>query len=662
MILLKDTPVTTWTPTPSKWPLSRWMNWSPGRRDIVFALVALVVGIIVILPGRDGAGTSISGMQLAASMFAMIVASVGLNLLVGYTRLVSLGQGGFYAIGAYGSAWLSLNGGMPALVAIVVSIVAAGVVGAIVAVASMRLRGPQFAVITLILAVLVETVLTQGNTFGRLAGYPNTGQHGTGTLEPLSVLGITLNPPMIANERATVMIPLMVITVLVVVLARNIVRSSWGRSLSAIGESEMLASHLGVNVFGRKVAVFVLASVLGALGGVFATQAFGHLQPETFDIFLTITIVLAVVLGGSGTVLGPVVGAVVIVWLEQSDLLTQFTTFQQDHVSDKWFLSSSGIVGLLFIIVLFLMPRGIVGTLGRVLDGVLHRRRTAQGDPMVDLESAFEPDFVAPEQRSPVGDELLVVSGVSKRFGGLKAVDRMDLVVRAGSIHAVIGPNGAGKSTLANLLTGVYRPDEGSVAVGGEDVAGRTPHVISRSGVSRTFQTPQLFHSETVRENVLAGFSDTGSLPLWRAAFKLPAQYRREAAMKARAEELINGVGLGDVAHLRASELPYGKQRALEIARALASDPKVLVLDEPAAGLHATETSALGDLLLVLRERGLALVVVEHHMDLVSRVADDVTCMDQGGLLARGNATQVLADPAVITAYLGASVGPEEQA
>ena len=624
------------------------------RRDVVFAAAAIVVAVLSILPGRDGAGTSISTMQLVASMAAMVVAAVGLNLLIGYARLVSLGQGAFYAIGAYGSAYLSLDAGWPPLLAISGAIGLCMLVGAVTAVASMRLRGPQFAVITLVLAVLVERILNEGAAFGRLAGYPNFADHDTTVLEPMTVFGVDLRPPMIAGEVATVMVPIVLVAALVVIVVRNIIQSPWGASLRAIGESEMLAAHLGVPVFRRKVVAFVLASALGGLGGVMATLAFGHLQPETFDIYLTITIVLAVVFGGSGTVLGPVLGAVAIVWLEQSDLLRRAGEWQQDTISEHWYLSTSGLVGVLFLLTLFLMPRGLVGTAERTLLPRLGRRghgADAGPRPAPTAATTGSPDVAsaAPDE----GGVLLRLDGLVKQFGGLRAVDGMDLSVSAGAIHAIIGPNGAGKSTLANLVTGVYEPSAGSVRLRGTDLTGLPPHRVVRAGIGRTFQTPQLFHDETVRDNVLAGFPDIGRLPLWAAALKPPSRYRRDAHLQQEADRLLHLVGLADVADLRASELPYGKQRALEIARALAGGPTVIVLDEPAAGLLATETHSLGDLLLGLRDRGYALVVVEHHMDLVARIADTVTCMDQGGLLARGSAQEVLSDERVISAYLG---------
>lgn len=631
---------------------------SPAARDAAFALFVLVLAVGATLPGLSGDGEALGNMQVVGVGLATVVAAVGLNLLTGYARLVSLGQGAFYAVGAYASAWLTLDAGVPWPLAMAAAVLFAAALGALVAVGSMRLRGPQFAMITLVLAVLVERVLAEWDVLGRLSGYPNPVEHGSGLLDPISLGGLRLEPPLFAGVDGTLLPALGVVTALILVLYRNLTRSAWGLSLRAIGESEHLAAHLGVNVFARKVVVFTVSAALGAVGGIFYAQIFAHLQPETFGLYLSLTLVLAVILGGGGTVLGPVVGAVILVVLQQTDALTPVVDAQKS-LSERWYLSVPGLVGLLLVIVLYALPDGIVGA-ARKLSG---RRSTAlRGEAeAVDDETGPEDalDLLAPvhvdgaPRRSAPGDAVLEVHGVTKRFGGLTAVSGMDLTVRAGSVHAVIGPNGAGKTTLANIITGVYAPEEGTVALGEEVLSGRKVHDIARAGIARTFQTPLIFAHETVRENVLSGFSDTGRLPLWRAALKLPSAYRRDTQTTNAVDELLRRVGLIELSETLAGNLSYGRQRALEVARALASDPRVLVLDEPAAGLNPTEAAELGRLLLDLREGGLAMILVEHHMDLVSEVADEVTCMDQGALLSRGSAQEVLADPAVITAYLG---------
>lgn len=628
-------------------------------RDLTFVVAVTLVAIAVIAPGWSGSGPTIADMQLAGNIAAVMMATIGLNLLAGYAGQPSLGQGAFYAVGAYVSAYLMLNLSVPPLLAMAGAVLASAALGAAVAVGSMRLRGPQLAMVTLVLAIGVERVLVQVNGLGRLDGYPNIQQHDTSTLEPISVFGTTLHPPMIAGVSPTVLLPIAILLIVVLFLYRNLARSAWGRALRAVHENELLAAHLGVNVFYRKVAVFTVAAALGGLGGVVYAQVFGHLQPESFVFFLSITMLLMVVLGGSGTILGPVVGTVFIMWLQESDALAWITEQQQEYVSDRWFLSTPGIIGLLLIVTLALLPRGVVGTVRLRLTDRTRPAPAGAGAPgegaVVAAPAPAPVAAVGPERSAPTdaGPVLLQVQGVTKKFGELVAVNEMTLDVRPGTIHAVIGPNGAGKSTLANLITGVYAPSDGTITFGGDEIAGKRSHQIARLGVARTFQTPKLFLDATVLDNVKAGFVDTGRLGFWRAAVKPPSEYRRAVEVEHEALRLLARFGLDVVADQTAGNLPYGQQRALEIARALASRPRLLVLDEPAAGLNPSEGAALAEILRSLRADGLGMILVEHDMDLISAVADVATCMEQGARLAAGRPADVLTDPRVVAAYLG---------
>ncbi|MDQ1106489.1 branched-chain amino acid ABC transporter ATP-binding protein/permease [Nocardioides zeae] len=627
-----------------------------AARDLGFLGVLLAAAAWIAVPALSGDGTTLAGTQTAAVVVAVAVAAAGLNLLSGHARLISLGQGAFFAIGAYVSAYLSVDSALHPLVAIVVALVVTAAFGGLLALCTMRLRGPAFAMVTLVVAILTERVLAEWAPLGRLSGYPNTLDHGSGLMPPVEVFGTSLEPPLFAGTEATVVVAILVVAVVALVGYRNVARSPWGRSLHAIGTSEHLAAHLGVNVFGRKVAVMALASTYGALGGVFYAQVFAHLQPESFTMLLSITMILAVILGGAGTVAGPLVGAVIIVLLQRTDALTPLVDLQR-QVSDTWYLSTPGLIGVLLVLTLAFLPQGIVGGLGELAQRL--PGRSAPSVPSVPTAPGVTAREVATVPSDGGGgggggdDVLLAVRGVSKSFGGIKAVRAAELVVRRGTIHAVIGPNGAGKTTVANLVTGVYGIDGGEITLDGRRIDGRRTHAIVRAGVARTFQTPLLFTHASATENVLAGFPDTGRLPLVRAWLKDPGQYRRARELRDRAAELLELVGLGADGHVEAGSLPYGKQRALEIARALASDPRLLILDEPAAGLNTAETAELGRLMLTLRARGLAMVVVEHHMDLVTQVSDEVTCMESGAVLAHGTAAQVLAEPAVVEAYLG---------
>ncbi|MCX0275220.1 branched-chain amino acid ABC transporter ATP-binding protein/permease [Nocardia zapadnayensis] len=635
--------------------LARWSEVSPQRRDALFVIAVVLISFLALAPGLSGEGTSIPHMQLIGLMAATVVAAVGLNLVSGFAGLISLGQGAMYAVGAYVFGYLSLEGGLPILLAIPISLIVCAVAGVVVALGTARLRGPQFTMITLVLAVLVHKVLVEWPVLGAASGYPNTLQHQTGLLPDATVLGFTFVPPLFAGEFASVLVLVLVATVVVLVWYRNLSLSSWGRSLRAVGESDILASHLGVHVFQRKVAALGISSALAGLGGIFYALLFAHLQPESFDVFFSITILLAVILGGSGTVIGPVVGAVIVVWLERSEVLEGVTEFQRQYLSEQWYLSTPGIIGLILIAALFVLPHGVIGTFSDFAAKRTRRNLARLPAPQLPSQPLSTSGFLAVDIGETDTEALLEVVRVTKQFGGLLAVNGVDLHVRPGSIHGVIGPNGAGKSSLANLVSGAYRPDSGSILLAGVEISGHRPDQITRKGLARTFQTPQLFNSATALENVKAGFADTGQLSWWRAALKPRAQYRREAELEGMAVALLRRVGLLDEAYVLAGSLAYGKARALEIARALASQPKVLILDEPAAGLNSTEVMELGRLLTDLRADGLGMVLVEHHMDLISTVADEVTCLAQGTVIANGTASDVLTDETVMAVYLGAS-------
>jgi branched-chain amino acid transport system ATP-binding protein len=251
---------------------------------------------------------------------------------------------------------------------------------------------------------------------------------------------------------------------------------------------------------------------------------------------------------------------------------------------------------------------------------------------------------------------LLEASGLSKSFGGVTAIADLDFRVPEGRVYAVIGPNGAGKTTLFNMLSGVYRPDEGRVAFAGRDLVGRPPHEIARLGLSRTFQNLQIFFNMSVLENVMVGAHARAGSGVLGAVFRLPRMRREERAIAAWAQEALDFCGLGDIAGRAASALPYGALKRLEIARALAAAPRLLLMDEPAAGLNDTETLEMRGLIGRIRDRGTTVLLVEHNMGLVMQVSDRILVLEYGSRLAEGTPAEVRADPQVVAAYLGGEV------
>ncbi|MDQ6527255.1 branched-chain amino acid ABC transporter ATP-binding protein/permease [Nocardioides sp. LHD-245] len=614
-------------------------------RPWAFPVVVALVALAAIVYTTDGSGIRLSNSQQIGQICAFLVATVGLNLLVGRTGMHSFAQGAFLAIGAYTFVWTQLTWDAPFLLGLLLAALVPALAGVLIAVATTRMRGPQLAMVTLITAVVVYKVLAEWKPFGQFGGYPNTAAHGSSLIEPPSLFGWELQPPLFGGTPATALVPVIVIAALTLLLYRRVVGTGWGLSLSVIKQSELLAAHLGVNVYLRKIAVVSFAAGLAGIGGACYALVFAHLQPESFALMLGVNLIVMVILGGAGTVLGPVVGTAVIVYLQTAPSVAAFVRWENDTISDRWYLSAQGLIAFLMIAVLFAMPAGIVGSARRLVRRLWPRRAAIApwrgGDPAAHLLAGS------------AGGTELVVADVGLAFGGVRAVDGVSLAVASGSIVAIIGPNGAGKSSVVNLISGVYAGQGGSMHLGGTPLRGLPAYRRARLGIARTFQTPILSPELTVVDNVLVGSDQTASMSCAGAVGATRAARRARERHLSDVAAALELVGLAEEAGRTADELSYGQQRLVEIARALVSRPCLLVLDEPAAGLNPTEIAALAVILERLRDQGLSILLVEHHMDLVRRIADHVVCMIDGRVATAADADAVLSDPLVVSAYLG---------
>jgi ABC-type branched-subunit amino acid transport system ATPase component len=404
----------------------------------------------------------------------------------------------------------------------------------------------------------------------------------------------------------------------------------------ATAQSENAARALGINIALTRTLAFVLSAALAGLAGGLYTFLNLFVNYETFTFFHSISFLLMVILGGTGTLAGPIVGA---------SILTYIAEILQDL--REWQIFAYGV---LLAALMFVMPHGIMGTLGDLYARLTTKTRMRETGIWPNRATSVGTLLAG---GSPPGDVALATEGLTLRFGGLTAVDDVRLKVKAGTVHALIGPNGAGKSSALNLISGFYTPTSGHIAFFGESIAGRPSHELARLGIARTFQNTELFGQMTVLENVLAGFNTHYHSTLAETLLRLPRFAREERTFLEQARELLNFVGLSDYADEEARNLPFGHQRRLEIARALALRPKLLLLDEPAAGLTHGEIEDLKALVRLLAERGVTVILVEHHVEMVMTVSDHVTVLDYGRVIASGTAAEVQNDPQVVEAYFG---------
>jgi ABC-type branched-subunit amino acid transport system ATPase component/ABC-type branched-subunit amino acid transport system permease subunit len=579
------------------------------RLSFLAALIAAWAVIPYLLPGR-------LSIFVTILIYAPIV--IGLSMLAGYGGQASLGQAALFGTGAYVNGVLISQYSVNPWIAAAVAIAAAGLLAYIVGGPVLMLRGHYLVIATLGFNIIVEVFARQlrGLTGG------NSGLTGITSLE----IGAYEGDVFYYYAAG-------LLTIAAMVLSRNLVHSRFGRALQAIETSESAAATLSIRSAHYKNLVFVWSALLAGAAGVLYSGWVSFVSPSTFGVSFSVVLLTMAVVGGIASIPGALLGTVLL------ELLREELENAPGWLGGGSPESEIVVFGILLVVIVMLAPEGLWPRLVRLFPEAPPLRRA----PPAASELVLSPN----NERAKV----LEARALTRRFGGLLAVKDVDLVVRPGRIVAIIGPNGAGKTTLLNLMSGVLRPSAGEIEITDRRVEGAPAHRIAALGVARSWQTPRLFSLLSVVDNVKVGLHRRSRAGFVRCALALGRSEERWVESQARAAlRLANFGGRVDDS---IGALPFGSQRLVELARALASSPRLLLLDEPASGLSTAEREQLVALIRRIKDDGVAVVLVEHNVEMVLNLADDVVVLHHGEVLARGAPSEIKADPAVIAAYLG---------
>jgi ABC-type branched-subunit amino acid transport system ATPase component/ABC-type branched-subunit amino acid transport system permease subunit len=567
----------------------------------------LLIGVAVVLAFLPSYGSDYDTV-VGYQVFQLAALAQAWNLLAGYSGLVSLASAAFVGLGEYATAYVTIHAGIPVLPAMLISGAIGAAFAVLVSVPMFRFRGLYFTIGTLVLGEALLQFMINFNGLGGNAG-----------------LTMTNTAPSDSQLYQLALLLTVVATVVLVIVRRL----RLGSALLAIRDNEDVAREVGVPTFRAKFWAFLLSGTLMGIVGGLQAQKLGHIDPSgAYSLQWTIDIVNATIIGGLGTVLGPIIGALFIV-----EFGIQLSSYPELHVA---------LTGLLLIVVIRFAPRGLWGSLVAFVQSRRDAAEPATGSPG---DASYRGRF----EGGTEGGHLLQVEDVSKSFGGVHAVDDVSFHVESNEILGIIGPNGAGKTTLIGLLSGALRPDAGRIAITGQQVEHISPEERAKLGIGRTHQVPAPFGRMTVLENLEVACLHGGGMRRQRDA-------RREALT------ILELTGLSEFADQRAEDLGLLRVKRLELARALALRPRLLLLDEIAAGLVETEVQELVGLIKRLRTEVESMIVVEHVLDVIHDCADRVVVLDRGEKLTEGDVATVMADPQVVAAYLGTGgpVGGEE--
>lgn len=587
-------------------------------------LLAAILILIAVFPLIPGLPVFWITQMNYIGLYSLVV--LGLVLLTGVGGLTSFGQSAFVGLGAYATAWLSTAGGWSPWLGLVAGLVLTAAVAYALGAITLRLSGHFLPLCTLAWCLALYYLYGNLDFLGRYDGIAG--------IPALSLFGWSLGP----GERMYYLI--WIVLLLAMWATHNLLHSRSGRAIRSLRSGSM-AESFGIDLAHYKVIIFVYAALLGGLSGWLYAHMQRAVSPSPFGLGYGIEYLFMAVVGGMGSVWGAVVGTSVVLIVKD----------QLQNVLPGLVGTSVNIELLVFGVLMILVLQHARDGVWPVLSGIWRRLGGRTESPMMAPAVLQAARPLARRDRPPAGTTVLQVSGIHKAFGGLVAVNDISFEVRAGEIMGLIGPNGAGKSTTFNLISGVMPLSGGEVTFMGHRIDGRAAHEIARMGIARSFQHVQIMPDMTVLENVALGAHLRSRAGVVAAA--LHTERASEASLLREAAEQLRRVGLDEHMYDLAGNLPLGRQRILEIARALACDPVLLMLDEPAAGLRYKEKQDLAGVLDRLRSEGMSMLLVEHDMDFVMNLTDHILVMDFGIRLAEGRPEDIQRNPAVLEAYLG---------
>jgi len=581
----------------------------------IIAIIVLIIPFLVRNP---------YWLNLICLLIIYILVTIGLNMLLGYAGQASLGHGAVYGIGAYTSVILVANYGFPFLIGFVGSAMIPAIVGLLLSLIAFRLHGFYLAMVTMAFAIIIERVLVNFDSLTR------------GAVGFVNIPGASFGAWNLSFTSYYFVLAFFLISGTWII--KNLIKSDFGRVCKAIHFNEVTAGCLGVNVYKLKIQLFVISSIFAGIGGMLYAHLTKYISPDTFSLEISFFFTLVVIVGGMGSFWGPFLGSCALLLLPECL-----------HVFQEFKLL---IYGFLLLLCIVFLPKGLIS----LVDKFFTKKISGTDQSLRGVSTGSLEGIQIPKVKG--GKEILMVCDISKHFGGITALNGVTLNVREGNIHGLIGPNGSGKTTLLDVISSLYKPDSGQIFFKEQELTHLSPHRVASLGIGRTFQNLSIYPDLTVLENIMLGFHTVQKAGLFSKSFNLPQQRREEEMMKDFASSLAAFVGLEGNLFNTAETLKHNQRRFLEIARALCLKPSLILLDEPGAGLATDELLFLKKLITRIRDMGISLLIIEHHIDVIVDVSNVISVLNYGVKIAEGPPAEIIKNQDVIEAYLGIMENP----